>query len=88
MYLKSFTVGANNAHIHQSPKTFIGLLDSCNQPLINNIEIWERPFSCNDDENPPVVKGRVGNFDNRYAVIKTFIRGKRVLLIKEDNKVI
>ena len=69
MYFK-FTVGANNARIHQSHKNFIGLLDNYNQPLINNRQTCERPFSCTDDENPPVGKGRVTNkFENRFTII-------------------
>ena len=48
---------------------------------------WERPFSCTDNENSPVGKGRVfSNFDNRYTVIKTLFIGKGVLLVNEDNK--
>ena len=70
MYFNSFTLGANNACTYQSPKTFIGLLDSYNQPLINNRRTCERPFSCTDDGNHPVGRGRVfSNLENRFTII-------------------
>ena len=56
MYHKFFTISANNAN--------------CNQPLINKRLSCERPFTCTDDENPPVEKGGMFcNFENRFTVI-------------------
>ena len=84
MYLKSFTVGANNVCIHQCPKNFIGLLDSCNHLLINIRLTCERPFSCTDDENSPVGKGRVFSNSQKkiYSNNKGFSNTSMDLIVK------